>query len=57
MPDTPIAILSGNNYFDWWADGGKQDDATGGTGDVKLTTNDAAANATYDITIKCRLKG
>ena len=54
---TPIAVMSGNNFFDWWAQGGKVDDASGGTGDILLTTNGATATSSYDITINCKLKG
>lgn len=56
--DDEIAILpAGQGSIDWFAYGGKADPrSTGGTGDIILTTNGAAAGATYDITIEFRPK-
>jgi hypothetical protein len=54
--DTPIATLSGNNYFDWRSEGGRIMDASGGTGDLLLTSVGAISGDTYDITIHGRLK-
>lgn len=55
--DDTIAVLSGQGYSDWTAVGGLHDPAsTGATGDVVLTTTGAAANASYDITIVCKLE-
>lgn len=55
--DDTIAVMSGQGYSDWSSVGGLHDPAsTGATGDVVLTTTGAAANATYDITIVCKLE-
>jgi hypothetical protein len=57
--DDEIAVLpAGSGTIDWWALGGKADPKTaGGTGDIVLTSNGAAAGGTYDITIWFRPKG
>jgi len=56
--DDPLAVLgSGYTYLDWNFEGGNVDPASAGsTGDIVLTTIDASATATYDITITFRLK-
>lgn len=56
--DDEIAVLpAGTGCIDEWAAGGRHDPkSTGGTGDILLTTNGAAADATYDITLWLRLK-
>lgn len=55
--DDEIAVLSGNGYRDYSDTGILMDPrSSGGTGDVLLTTAGAASGATYDITIKFRLK-
>lgn len=54
--DTIALICSGNDYIDFRGVGGFVSDGSGGTGDLKITTNDAALNSTYDITVVCRLK-
>lgn len=55
--DDEIAILpTGSGYKNYWSSGGLKDPrSAGGTGDIILTTDGEAANATYDITINCRL--
>jgi hypothetical protein len=56
--DDEIAVLAaGSGYGDWTLAGGLNDPRTeGGTGDIILTTNGAAAGNTYDITLVCELK-
>jgi hypothetical protein len=55
--DDEIAVLSGAGFKDFREVGGMVDPASAGdTGDIKLTTAGAAANATYDITLVMRLK-
>lgn len=46
-----VALLSGAGELSWWSSGGKENTAAGGTGDILLTSRDAAANDTYDITL------
>lgn len=45
-----IANLAGSGEVSWVSAGGFLNPATG-TGDILLTTRDAAANDTYDITV------
>lgn len=45
-----IARLSGAGEVNWYDSGGRVNPATG-TGDILLTTYDAAAGDTYDITL------
>lgn len=55
--DDEMATLSGNGYANYRDVGYVQDPlSTGTTGDIMLTTNGAAANATYDITASFILK-
>src|SRR5262245_20540249 len=55
--DDEIAVLSGQGTIDHSMLGGNVDPRTaGGTGDIVLTSNGAAAGATYDITIYLRCK-
>lgn len=55
--DDEIAVLTGVGHRNYESEGGLMDPrSTGGTGDVLLTTAGAAANATYDIAIRVRLK-
>ena len=56
--DDIIAVLAGDGYMDFREHGGFHDPfSTGGTGDILLTTvGTAAANDTYDITIKFKKK-
>ena len=57
--DDELAVLpAGQGTLDFAAYGGKTDPkSTGYTGDVKLTTDGEAADATYDIRIHFRPKG
>jgi len=55
--DTNLARLSGQGMKVYQTPyGGLQDDSTGGTGDILLTSVGAAANASYDITLHLRKK-
>jgi hypothetical protein len=55
--DDEIAVLSGQGVMDWSQLGGNVDPRTaGGTGDILLTTNGAAAGAGYDITLYVKPK-
>ena len=55
--DQEIAILgTSSGYKNYRPVGGLCDNATGGTGDVVLTTSGATAGASYDISIVLRLK-
>lgn len=54
--DQEIAILASSGYKDYRPYGGLVDNASGGTGDVVLTTSGAAAGAAYDISMVLRLK-
>lgn len=55
--DEALTLPAGTGFKDFTAGGGLHDPGSaGGTGDLVLTTNDAAANATYDITLVVRLK-
>ena len=52
-----IAVLTGSGYIDWLDVGGAHDpQSTGSTGDVVLTTDGAIDGASYDITIRYKLK-
>lgn len=48
--DILITTLSGAGEYSWYSAGGKHDTGTG-TGDIALTSRDAAAGDTYDITL------
>lgn len=55
--DQEIAVLGkGSGYKDYRPYGGLVDNASGGTGDVVLTTSGATSGASYDIAIVLRLK-
>lgn len=49
-----ISFLAGAGEVNWIPVGGKHDSNSGSTGDILLTSRDAAANDTYDITIHLR---
>lgn len=46
-----IGFLAGAEERNWYSAGGKHDPGSGGTGDILLTSRDAAAGDTYDITL------
>ena len=48
--DINIGYLSGAGELNWSSSGGKHDSGTG-TGDIILTSRDAASGDTYDITL------
>lgn len=55
--DDVIAILSGTGLIDWRDQGGLPDpSATGGAGDIIVTTDGAADGDSYDITMHFRAK-
>lgn len=55
--DQEIAVLgTSSGYKNYRPVGGLCDNATGGTGDLVLTTSGAVAGASYDITLVVRLK-
>ena len=55
--DQEIAVLgTSSGYKNYRPVGGLCDNATGGTGDIVLTTSGATAGASYDITLAVRLK-
>lgn len=52
-----IAVLRGNGVIDWRDVGGKTDPgASGGTGDIQITTDGFFDGSSYDITIYYRPK-
>jgi hypothetical protein len=54
--DQEIAVLASGGYKDYRAYGGLCDNASGGTGDIILTSSGAVAGSSYDISMVCRLK-
>lgn len=55
--DQEIAVLGGSGgYKDYRPYGGLVDNASGGTGDIILTSSGAAAGSSYDISMVLRLK-
>ncbi len=54
--DQEIGVLALSGYKDYRPYGGLCDNASGGTGDIVLSTSGAASGASYDITLSVRLK-